>query len=166
MKIINSVGGRTTLVCVLQILSVSLCGSRCMLSAQAQKKCFIYIPISLFGCGETLKHCNLFDTMCAHRLFTFPSSLVFECIFYLMLLFFLFSHHPSHKYSRYDLDHNTIFMQNTLLFLSISNCSFWSILPLWIKNNSIFPHFVSHVSFSHIYNRIAYRVNSWANEEL
>lgn len=42
MKIINSVGGRTTLACVLHILSVSLCGSRCMLSAQAQKKCFIY----------------------------------------------------------------------------------------------------------------------------
>lgn len=45
MKIINSVGGRTTLACVLHILSVSLCGSRCMLSAQAQKKCFIYTEL-------------------------------------------------------------------------------------------------------------------------
>lgn len=165
MKIINSVGGRTTLACVLHILSVSLCGSRRMLSAQAQKKCFIYteLIVWLWWNAQTLQ--SIWHNVCPPPIYiSFVACIRMHILSHVIVFSLLTSSEPQifslWSRSQYDFHAKySIICFGIELFLLVYSST-------WIRNNSIFPHFVSHDSFSHIYNHVAYRVNSWANEEL
>lgn len=143
-----------------------------LLSAQAQKKCFIYWAHCLVVVKRSGTTIHLTE-LCAHHAYLhFFRHLysVFECIFYLCLIFsslsLSLSSFESQWSLRYDLDHNTISTNNCfdfeLFFFLI--LSLWPILLLLKVTIQFFSHSVSHVSFE--FHTQSHRVNSKVNEEL